>query len=860
MNCVMRLITGLLLLTVSIRAHADQVSHETIQVIPHIASNAHWYTLLETMNGDAETHTFTVVGKDPTGAEIASLQQSIPGNGAIQSRVRDLFPTDYMNIKRIEIKAEPYLVGKLYTAQRFAFASGGEQTGLMVGLPEPRAVLSVPHITPSSETSPWWTGLALTNISTVPVHVFFRDDAGTWMLLRENLGPNEQFAFVTRDLLGADSTVKAGDVFAYTTDAALDDGNKGITGGWPVNALAGETAYGMRPTQSNPDAGYGFSEAYQLRGWQVDELGNNITHNFGSTHYVPLDQVSGMTGMLRDTDEWDGVAYRNVTGQTQRLRIRHYDSSGTRQLVNGEGTLWMDVTAGSRVVFVPDSLGFDTSFPGMLVLDVVDAWGMPLPDAIGDTIYLNGDLEDGVKGRSVLGGGDVPTDLAESSHLRVPVTLDSSNGALVTVFNPTAADITVSFEARDTAGVIQTIDETLLNIELPPKGFRTVNVSDMFAPAVTFSGTIAASTATGAILGLANRYTVMETKDTTNINGLVMAPCNPPDGLYDIAPVQMNGEFTPESWSTTATDENQFVMSYATLNGDIPVKQSQLLVNGVPMVTLPSAEPVLSGEAAFDHVFDASGEATVTFRLFADDGNTVPDAARTESITVGEAPILASLTYFDDAHNPTDTLQVNEPFYVAYEIHRTDGGEIAEVQLIMSPDDGLTDDDIRFTVPSPGNSVTGEVFVEAGISYTQSDSMKVNLLRIRPEVVVFNAALESAPTQLATGIYRLPPERVYEEFENHILYTRLNVNAVAEIMSRPGVLAEGTRQMTLEEATAMIQYALNSTVCYGVLLNDYFNTVTIYTAEGDFRGTLGGQTREAEQNVDDLKILYHFDE
>lgn len=860
MNAAIRLIVGILLLSVSVWGHADPASYATIQVIPHIASNNHWYTLLETINGDADTHTFTFVAKDPTGTEIASLQQSIPGNGSIQFRVRDLFPTAHMNVKRIEIKAEPYLAGKLYTAQRFAFASGGEQTGLMVGLPEPRAILSVPHITPSSEASPWWTGLALTNIGTVPVHVFFRDDAGNWMLLREDLGPNEQFAFVTRDVLGADSTVKAGDVFAYTTDATLDNGNKRVTGGWPINALAGETAYGMRPTQSNPDAGYGFSEAYQLRGWQVDELGNIITHNFGSSHYVPLDQVSGMTGMLRDTAEWDGVAYRNVTGQRQRLRIRHYDSTGTRQLVNGEGTLWMDVDPGTRVVFVPDSIGFDTSFPGMLVLDVVDAWGMPLPDAIGDTIYLNGDLEDEVKGRSALGGGDVPTNLAQSRHLRLPVTLDSGNSGVVTVFNPTDSAVTVSVEARDTAGTAHAIDGALLNVELPPNGFRTINVSDLFATPTTFSGTISISAEAGAILGLANRYTITETKDTTNINGLVLAPCNPPDGLYGISPVAMNGEFTPESWATTATDDNHFVMSYETLNGDIPVNQTQLMVNGVPAVTQLSGEAGFSGEAAFDHVFEATGEATVTFQLFADDGNTIPDAARTESITVGEAPILAALTYFDSEHNPTDTLKVNEPFYVAYDIHRTDGGEIAEVQLMMSPDDGATDDDIRFTVPSPGNSVAGEVFVEAGISYTQSDSMKVNLLRIRPEVLVFNTVLESAPAQVTTGIYQLPAERVYVETENHVLYTRLNASAVAEIISRPGVLVDGNRQLTLSEATAMVQYALTSTGFYGVQLNDYLNSVTISTSEGDFRGTLGGQTYGAEQNVDDLKVLYHFDE
>ena len=134
MNVEMLLIVGILLLSVSVRGHADEASDATIQVIPHIASNNHWYTLRETMNGDADTHTFTFVAKDPTGTEIASLQQSIPGNGSIQSRVRDLFPAAHMNVKRIEVKAEPYLAGKLYTAQRFAFASGGEQTGLIAGV------------------------------------------------------------------------------------------------------------------------------------------------------------------------------------------------------------------------------------------------------------------------------------------------------------------------------------------------------------------------------------------------------------------------------------------------------------------------------------------------------------------------------------------------------------------------------------------------------------------------------------------------------------------------------------------------------------------------------------------------------
>ncbi|NOZ13707.1 MAG: hypothetical protein GXO69_08695 [Acidobacteria bacterium] len=625
-----RLTRILMLVLISTATLCANPAYRTVQVIPHIASNSQWETLLETMNISAGEVTYFVCAFDDSGIEIASREATVPGFGLLRSSVCDLFGNISDKIRTIHISAEENLQGKLYTAQKFTFHNHDEQAGVMIGLPEARAQLSVPHITTGE---PWWTGNAVVNIGNEAVTVFFRNPDGKYSLVCENLMPGQEYAFLYRDL-SEENPPGAGDLCAFSTEAYLN-GQGEITGGHPVNALAGEVVYGMRPTGESGEIGYGFSESYQLRGWILNDSGQVMNQNFATQHYIPLEQISAMHNLYRDTGEWDGFAYRNITGHDQLLRIRHYSRDGQLCPINGSNEIILKVGAASRFAAVPGEIGVETGCGGFLVLDIVDSDGNAAND-IGDAIYLNGDLEDS-RGRSVLGGGDVPTNLTQSRYLCAPVTFDPHNSALICLFNPTDNEVHFSFSAKGQAGNEETTgtDEATL----PAKGSCQIDLSSGFFPVSdSFNGTIFIKADNGTLAGVVNRYTITDNKETANIDGLILAPCNNPYSRYALENLQFNGE-TADLPETPAGTENTVDVEYHTLAGENRVREIRLYIDGKPEKTDASENPAFNGRADFICTFDTPGNHTIGIKLFADDGNEIPDTNLEKTVTVTKHPI-----------------------------------------------------------------------------------------------------------------------------------------------------------------------------------------------------------------------------
>lgn len=604
--------------------------YRTTQVIPHIASDSQWETLLEIMNVSAGEITCFLSACNDSAIEIASREVTIPGFGILCSRVCDLFGDNSGNIKTVYIQSEKDLYGRLYTAQRFAFRNQDEHAGVMIGIPEPRAQLSVPHIT---EHEPWWTGNAVINIGNEAVNVFFKNAQGEYTIVCENLLPGREYAFLYRDLEGENRT-GSGDLFAFSTDTYLDE-QKQIVNGYPVNALAGEVVYGMRPDEQFEDIGYGFSESYQLRGQIVNDAGQMVSHNFAARHYIPLEQISAMRKLYCDTGEWDGFAYRNVTDHDQLLRVRHYDRDGQLCSINESKEIVLKIAAGSRLASVPGDIGVEAGHGGFLVLDIVNSEGNTVND-IGDAIYLNGDLEDN-HGRSVLGGGNVPTDLTQSRYLCAPVTLDVHNSALISLFNPTDREVHFRFYAKNAAGYEETVGTG--KIALLAKATYQVDLSSGFFSVLdSFNGTILVVADNGALLGVVNRYTTTDNKETANVDGLVLAPCNDPYGKYILENFKLNGE-SSDSQKIPAGTGNIITVDYRTLAGENRVREIRLYTDGKAEETFTPANPVFEGRADFTYTPDTPGSHLLGISLFADDGNEIPDTRLEKAITVTKHPI-----------------------------------------------------------------------------------------------------------------------------------------------------------------------------------------------------------------------------
>ncbi|NOY21916.1 MAG: hypothetical protein GXO70_00185 [Acidobacteria bacterium] len=672
----------LMVMLASVSAVYAAPVYQTIQVIPHVASDSLWETLLETMNASAGEVTYYLCAYNDSGIEIASQKVTVPGFGLLHSRVRDLFGDVSGNIKTIRIQTEEDLRGKLYTAQRFMFHNQDEQAGVMIGLPEARARLSVPHIT---EREPWWTGNALINIGNEAVNVFFKDADGKYDLVCENMLPGQEYAFLYRDLAGEHRT-GSGDLFAFSTDAHLDEQGQ-VVGGHLVNALAGEVVYGMRPTEQFEEVGYGFSESYQLRGQIVNDTGQMIAHNFAARDYIPLEQIPAMRDLYRDTGEWDGFAYRNVTDHDQLLRVRHYDRDGQLCYLNGSKEIVLKIAAGSRLASVPGDIGVETGRGGFVVLDVVDSEGNTVND-IGDALYLNGDLEDN-HGRSVLGGGDVPTNLMQSRYLCVPVSFDAHNSALISLFNPTDEEVHFAFSAENAAGNEETVGTGELT--LPAKGTYQTDLSSGFFPVSdSFNGIVLVKADNGTLVGVVNRYTITDNKKTTNADGLVLAPCNDPYGRYMLENLELNGE-TADSLEAPAGTENTIVVDYHTLAGENRVREIRLYVDGKAEKTYTPTNPAFSGQADFVYTFDTPGSHTLDIRLFADDCNDIPDAHLEKTVTASNT-VKQAITGLVAMGNPVGALNYEDPLKEV-KIHPAvySGVVINAVWMYLEPQKGAYD-------------------------------------------------------------------------------------------------------------------------------------------------------------------------
>ena len=635
--------------------------YQTKQVIYHIASNNYWDTMLETMNATPVDNDYTIQAFDTQGNTLGTRTITIARFGLLNTTVKELFPEIYSQINTIQISCDKYLVGKLYTAQRFAFLNGGEQASTMISLPEAKAKLSVPHI---AEEQQWWTGIAITNIGTERVNVFFKNSNGEYFLVLENMSPGEEGAFLFKDIAGELKT-GAGDIIAYTTDASLTSIG-GISGGQMVNALAGEIVYGMRE-------GYGFSEAYQLRGSVVHD-GEVIADNFGTEHYIPLDQVRNMLHLNRDTKEWDGIAYRNVTDKDQEVHVRHFVRDGSIREIQGLEELVLDVPAGQRVAFVPEQFGIDSDAGGVLVVQAFDSDGNPVK---GDAIYLNGDLEDDV-GRSVLGGGDVPTNLARSRYLNVPLTVDSENSAVVTVFNPTDENVRFSFVATYEDGSGPGVSSAYRGITLAPHGSYTVDLGqDMFANTGDFKGVIGVVAESGSLVGVVNRYTKSDDKATANVDGMVMAPCNDPYGEYVSQNFRLNGTIIEgDTLEVLVNTPNSIIVGYDTKSGTNELREAKLFLDGKEVNY--EIISMFSGQTALDYTFTNPGEHKLEIVLYADDGNVIPDTSLEKIVKVHNKVDIYTLKFYNYKGeeipygpdiNPADyNLEQNDTLKVVYDV------------------------------------------------------------------------------------------------------------------------------------------------------------------------------------------------
>ena len=788
-----------------------------VYTVFHTPSVSYWggsdYQLVNVSSDDKVYRLDALSGSDV----LSSVDFVVPGRGVLKGTLQDLF-VDYFSQEDVDVDAiDMFRVsvdvpefGKSFGSATYEFKDRNEASSVSFVTDRAYHRLSVDHVIPGSQMeASWWQGQDVNNVSDVPIDVVFEGDDGSSYILVEDLQPGNDMTFLMRDLLGLDHSVVSGDFVSY-----VSDGFDGEVTGDPVDAITGLSVFGWR------NGGYGLSEGLEQVGSFVD--GSN---DFRSSWSIPTGVVESASSLNNDGNNWIGVAYRNVSSEDQQLVLKHYGLDGTNL-----GTVFVDVPAGKKVAFLPEDFGFDSSVPGSLEMVV---------DGVGSSIYLVGDVE-----RSFMGGSMSPSVL--SDYVEVPTLFNGSYSGVLSIMNPGDEATTLDVLVHDQGGSL--LSTTLQDIVIPAHGSY---VTDLDFLNEGFSGKLSVQSDLPVRVVL-NEYSISGNKNFVNMNGKLGVPVNGPVNTVDINYFEIDGN---RDTPYVNIDGRASMIANVIASGD-PIAHADIYVDGEFVSTRPVGN--LGGNLGFAFDLDP-GDHIVRLDIYQDDGNDIVDGSG--QIIVKEVPggNRASFTYFDMDHNPTDTLHANEPFYVHYKLENFTGEEIDGVDIVFAPNSTgptrLTLDDI-----GSGQSLEGEAYVESGIDGDASDVVD----KFYTPASGFNyvGSDDWHSNVYETGEYTLAAEPIYDNIPNYDTITADSIDELAEITSREGVLIGNTTQLTYEEAYNGWTTISNSSTFDGITLDTLNNLLRIHYNNGDSDTffNLGGQTYFAENNEDDLKVVYNLDQ
>ena len=800
--------------------------HATLIAIPEYVKDG-YKTNIEMMNGTIEPLDINIFGREGrVGFVTRRVDVDINSRGTYKNLTDNIFGSHDSWVDKLDLRVfqEDYniedLFGKFTSTLRIIGPSESTESAFSFNsVQRPLHTLSLPYRPQDASL----TEVVVSNETDKGIDVYLRAPSGQKFLLKSYLGLHRQMTFNFPGF----NHITHGDIVAYRAGTNI-----------PIDGLVGTMKFRY-------DDDYRRAEGYALRGASVDG-----TSSFSSEFYMPLHIIEDMTELERSTPGWEKFMYQNKTDSDQLLVVRHFDPDGDQMMIGDVDAVALSVPARGRVAKMPQTLGVARQLGGTLQMSVRDVSGLEDPLAVGDMVYLAGDMPDGIMSSSVLAGGLVPNSNDMSKYLRFGLSTFHDTRQVFAIHNPHDSDTVLDFAAFSPlgTGIMHNLPD---NITIPAHGTVVYNSQDAIGLGFKGSSLLGAD---NGLVGVVLDYSITPVKDQLSTSGVIIEAVNEPKAKYDLEYIQLNGVQNPDEFIAVLDNLSTFIVEYKTITATQGIIKAEFFIDGEEVSETVQDNPMFRNSIALDYTFTELGTKTLDIVLYANDDNGIRNFKRSIDINVLGSGITAQLQYFDVNHNPTDTLKVNEPFYVEYNVERFDGGDIGELLLIMSPDDGATPDDVRVTGLS-GSSVSGEVYVESGIGVGQSDGNGVSTLEITPEVNVFNTG-GSIFESSVDGNYGLPPERVYDDISDYRNLTDQNIDELATILSRIGVIAGGTTQINFDQAKAGLQNIVADPTFSGVEINDFQNRIYFPTSSAQNWFDLGSQTYFAEQNTDDLKLVY----
>jgi len=799
--------------------------HATLIALPEYTDGA-YKTQIEVMNGTINRLDLTLLGREGRlGFDRDDVDLEIFSRGTYKNMSESLFDSRSVDKFDISVLREDYdpatLFGKLTTTLRITSPLESTQSAFSFNSARgPASVLSFPYRPLDAS----FCEAVLSNEGSTGVDVYLRKPNGEEVLVANNLGVHRQVK--VHDF----ADLFSGDFVAYRPGTFV-----------PLDSLVGTMKFRY-------DDDYRRAEGYTLRD----------SSSFSSEFYMPLHIVEDMTELERSTDGWEKFMYHNKTDSDQILVVRHFNPDGHQMMIgdfdSGDfDSVALEVSAHGRVAKMPQTLGVARNLGGTLQMSVRDSDGLEDPLAVGDMVYLVGDMPDDIMGSSILAGGLAPSSNDMSKYLRFGLSTFGDTREVFAIHNPHDVDAVLDFAAFSPLGS-GTPHNLPTNVTIPAHGTVVYNSQDALGLGFKGSSLLGAD---HGLVGVVLDYSVTPVKDQLSTSGVIMESVNEPRGDYALEDIQFNGVVNPTSFNTTMDRTTSIIIDFMKHVGTYGVNRIEFYVDNILHDTV-STNDTQGGQINTNINFTELGKHTVDIKLYAADDNIIEDDIRHLDVNVLESAIMAQLQYFDIDHNPTDTLKVNEPFYVQYNVERFDGDDISKLLLWLTPHNGSGEpEDITITGLS-GTSASGEVYVAEGIAINSQDGL--NNQYITPGMIVWNSNNQSETFDSQDSEYNLPAERVYDDIADYYQLTESNVETLAEILSRNGVLIGGTTQLDYDSALGGLQNLLASGIFAGITINDYQNTFYTHYNDGTPSRlfTLGDQTYFAEQNTDDLKVVYQL--
>jgi hypothetical protein len=807
--------------------------------VSHVAyNNGQWATILDAVNNDVDDRTYRFIAKDNDNNIVDQSDVLISGRGFMRAKVTDLFSSDidYNSITNIDVlMSEDAPPGKFFVSENYLTNDGVQQGAILIDGVKKYHKVFAPHV--ARDENNWWTGFGLINKSDKDIDVYFRSDLGTLIKLEDEFSissPGSKAKFLMTSLAGFENGFNTGMFEAYEAGSTLENG---VIDGKGIDALVGMEVYGQNVTGEG-NLVTGFNEGAVMHGQSVDG-----SHNFSNEFYIPLGTLNFvkdpfMASVISD-GQWDGVAYSNVTNTVQAITIDHYSDDG--QLYN---SLDLTLEGLEKKVFTPEMYGFDRSLGGHLKISVTDGV------TYGDGVFLNGDTSGP---RSMLGGGNLVSGNDKSRFLSATGLYNADNSGVMSLVNTEDSETLVKVRGYNANG--QLLSDHYPDFTLAANSTKNIDLEDLLLDGVTSN--IVVESSSSALVGSLMSYSKVYSKTHTNVSTVSMTAVNDPVlqvSMSDAANPAFDPVVTRGAIFARAGQRKGIVVAYHQDRGVTPLDYAEFYIDG----KLHEVDDVIAGAggtAGINLDLDESyiGAHKLNIQIHAADKNNKPEVEETIDLFVSDKTGYVDLKFFDKDHNPTDTLNVNEPFYVKYKIFNSYlDNDIDRVTIDFTPDTSNSENLVLENIS--GQYAEGEAYIETGIAINQASTTIDKKLK---PVAFFEYSSGAEGQGGVDAEYNLLAEKVYENSTNHVQLTEDNLESLAEITSRKGVLAGSIDQLDLEGARTLWNDILNSGLFAGVTINDYQNRLYINFEDSSTYGVdLGGQNYFAENNVKDLLDIY----